>query len=302
MKVLDKQTIDDLLSIDSSGCLIRFEDSSIEYKEDFNKSNKAKYLKVIASFYNTEGGHLIFGINDNREVVGLPDGFIEPDIADISNEFKTYFSPSAKISGSKEEVNGKVVFILQIAKRESIPTVCIKNLGDLKPATIYHRYSGQSEPIKAYDLINLLHNLTKEGNGKMAEIADKELKAKYRVKLFTSAGCRSQNSTINLAIKNMGHSCTIHEMIISDEVIFHNCKTPFFLDTYQPAKDSGAKYLQGHTSDGRLSHSITFQIEFIYSDEVKNFYKHVVPFSGAFGNYEKFMPEELHDYAPPVME
>ena len=43
------------------------ENQNIEYKEIW----KDEYLKALVAFANSEGGKLILGINDNKEIVGL---------------------------------------------------------------------------------------------------------------------------------------------------------------------------------------------------------------------------------------
>ena len=52
--------------------IISRESSWLEFKESFNWNAKDKYAKIIASFANTKGGYIIFGINDNpRDLKGL---------------------------------------------------------------------------------------------------------------------------------------------------------------------------------------------------------------------------------------
>lgn len=37
-----------------------------------------KYLKTVVAFSNTRGGHIIFGVLDDRTVVGFPDVSCSP--------------------------------------------------------------------------------------------------------------------------------------------------------------------------------------------------------------------------------
>ena len=45
------------------------ESQNIEYKESW----RDEYLKWICGFANAHGGRIYIGVNDNKEVIGLPD-------------------------------------------------------------------------------------------------------------------------------------------------------------------------------------------------------------------------------------
>lgn len=50
------------------------ESHTLEFKENFSYSVKAKCISTICSFLNAKGGHIIFGIEDKgRRIIGLPD-------------------------------------------------------------------------------------------------------------------------------------------------------------------------------------------------------------------------------------
>ncbi len=48
---------------------IRSENQNIEYKEAW----RDEYLKWVCGFANAQGGRIYLGVNDNKEVIGLPD-------------------------------------------------------------------------------------------------------------------------------------------------------------------------------------------------------------------------------------
>jgi predicted HTH transcriptional regulator len=47
------------------------ENDVIELKESINFNHLSKYRETLCAFLNTSGGHLIFGIKDNLDVVGI---------------------------------------------------------------------------------------------------------------------------------------------------------------------------------------------------------------------------------------
>ena len=54
------------------------ETDQIECKESLNFGQRAEYARVIASFANTRGGFLLFGIrDDNKQVKGINSGRLE---------------------------------------------------------------------------------------------------------------------------------------------------------------------------------------------------------------------------------
>lgn len=190
MNPLDDIIIKGILRTDIDG-KVQKEDDKIEYKEVFDSSTKearGKYAKEMAALYNFQGGYLIFGVNDDLEVIGLQ-GFQEPDNADIANSVNTYFSPAIKFQTRKVEIDGKVVFVIYVEKRKDIPTVCIKSFPSVvQESTIYWRYSAQAAPISSGDLINLLNQLRGEETKELTDIARREYRAKFKPRLWINGG------------------------------------------------------------------------------------------------------------------
>ena len=68
------------------------ESQNIEYKESW----RDEYLKWICGFANAHGGLIYIGVNDNKEVIGLPDA--KKLMEDIPNKIVNYL-------GIVEDVN-----------------------------------------------------------------------------------------------------------------------------------------------------------------------------------------------------
>jgi len=65
--------------------LLRKEESkNLEFKEKLTAENKRKVLQTIIAFANLGGGMLVFGVNDNKEIVGIEEPFeLEERIANM---------------------------------------------------------------------------------------------------------------------------------------------------------------------------------------------------------------------------
>ena len=68
------------------------ESQNIEYKESW----RDEYLKWICGFANAQGGNIFIGVNDEKQVIGLPDA--KKLMEDIPNKIVNYL-------GIVEDVN-----------------------------------------------------------------------------------------------------------------------------------------------------------------------------------------------------
>ena len=49
------------------------ETNEIEFKEEIEYKKPKSWLKTVSAFSNGIGGIIYFGVNDNREIIGLED-------------------------------------------------------------------------------------------------------------------------------------------------------------------------------------------------------------------------------------
>ena len=64
--------------------LSKQESKTLEFKRELSSSNKEKMLQTIIAFVNGSGGNLVFGIDDNKNIVGVADPFeLEERIANM---------------------------------------------------------------------------------------------------------------------------------------------------------------------------------------------------------------------------
>ena len=71
---------------------INAENSNIDFKECVEYLKPKSWLKSVSAFANSNGGSLLFGINDNQELVGLKDVARDSEkISELINSRITHF-------------------------------------------------------------------------------------------------------------------------------------------------------------------------------------------------------------------
>lgn len=117
------------------------EDAYLEFKQVVFKGNAPRFggektkapeaiARVICSFANTEGGVLIFGINDHREVIG-----VDPDKADLLEQWI--------VNVSQNNCEPPVYIIpdwKQLPDASGMALLCLKV--DVPPGSYVHRTAG----------------------------------------------------------------------------------------------------------------------------------------------------------------
>lgn len=155
------------------------ESSEIEFKETFHspKHKDKKLHKWIASFANSNGGLIIYGVKNNGELAGLKDDrFKDFDTKDLSQELIEYFAPEIKFELFSKNVEGFDLGFLYIYKSLERPVVAIKTANNnIQESDIFYRYPGQSKTIAYGDLRNIIeersHNLNERWMNLISNIA-----------------------------------------------------------------------------------------------------------------------------------
>ena len=103
------------------------ESQNIEYKESW----RDEYLKWICGFANAHGGRIYIGVNDNKEVIGLPDA--KKLMEDIPNKIVNFL-------GIVEDVN-----LLTEGEKEYIEIVVAPSNMPIAYKGTYHYRSGSTK-------------------------------------------------------------------------------------------------------------------------------------------------------------
>ncbi len=93
------------------------ENLQCEFKLKF--SSEEKIAKEMIAFANTKGGYLIFGIDDDKEIIGVES---EKEIADLVRQTaKEFCVPPLEISIDFIEFKGKEIVVVSIPESEKKP-------------------------------------------------------------------------------------------------------------------------------------------------------------------------------------
>lgn len=136
-----------------------------EFKESFSMGSLPKYAKTMASFANTKGGYMIFGVKDKpRELVGLTakglKQFDDIDQEKLTVGLNELFSPELQWELGMYEVGGKIIGLIYTHESENKPVMTRKQFNaDGKPVAegdILYRYRARSEKIHYPELAKII--------------------------------------------------------------------------------------------------------------------------------------------------
>ena len=165
MRSTEEFIIDVVNNLDDRGYLKARESTSLEFKENFVFGNIAKYFKTIASFANTKGGILLFGIKDSpRTPIGVNrTKFDEIQQEKISTNLIEYFSPQIMWDLGIVSSGDNHFGYIKILESDNKPVICKKTSGKiLKNGEIYYRYRGQSKVIEFSELKSIQDEIRKK--------------------------------------------------------------------------------------------------------------------------------------------
>ncbi|MCW2152898.1 AlbA family DNA-binding domain-containing protein [Bradyrhizobium elkanii] len=161
--------LNELFAFDEdTGAVSSRESKRLEFKQNFEPNDVSDYIKVLASFANTGGGTIIFGVtNKPKRIVGCTN---MPDEADWVNALRSDFDPEIPITIREYTVSGNAVYAVSTDEALHKPIVCKKNRTKqvtdkkgnrkdvliLQESAIYFRYAGQTKIIGYADLQNML--------------------------------------------------------------------------------------------------------------------------------------------------
>lgn len=107
--------------------IFRGESKDLEFKEKLPEDSK-KYMKTIVAFSNGEGGRLIIGVNDDREVVGVEQTAVFSMIDKITNAISDSCEPLIIPDIAPRAVGDKTVIVVEISAGRQRPYY-LKSLG-----------------------------------------------------------------------------------------------------------------------------------------------------------------------------
>lgn len=107
--------------------ILQGESKDLEFKEKLPEDSK-KYMKTIVAFSNGDGGRLIIGVNDDREVVGVDQTAVFTMIDKITNAISDSCEPLIIPDIAPQAVGDKTVIVVEISAGRQRPYY-LKSLG-----------------------------------------------------------------------------------------------------------------------------------------------------------------------------
>ena len=96
--------------------MINREDYNLEYKEKVSKT----FLKTISAYANYNDGRIVFGVDDNGNVVGLKENPKEEALR-IENMINDSLTPVPYFEIKVKEIEGKEIIVLEVKKGKDTP-------------------------------------------------------------------------------------------------------------------------------------------------------------------------------------
>ena len=122
--------------------LLKGESKTLEFKAALSSKSES-YLKTVVAFANTDGGRLIFGIDDkSRQVIGVEKDDVFKIMDAIANAVSDSCAPKIVPDMSFETIEDKTVVLVDIAAENS---------------RVFHHVSGTYIGAFAHDAVSTHH-------------------------------------------------------------------------------------------------------------------------------------------------
>lgn len=133
--------------------LLTAESTDVDFKVSLEKAKPKSWLKTVVAFANGIGGSILFGVDDDRQIIGLD--HVQADAEKISNLIKTKVDPLIMFSLKPVTMENKDILVLEIAAGKMTPYYYV-NEGT---RTAYVRIGNESVVAPAY----IIHELMLKG-------------------------------------------------------------------------------------------------------------------------------------------
>lgn len=146
------------------------ENQQVEFKRKFTEPEKI--AKEMIAFANTKGGKILFGIDDDRKVVGVESEKGEIEYIDLAAKF--YCEPLMRYDVEIIHIYRKDVIVTHIPESRTKPHRLIengKNEDDLNK--VYIRVKDKSV-LASKETIRVLRNLNPDAPAQIINLGDKE--------------------------------------------------------------------------------------------------------------------------------
>jgi len=146
------------------------ENSQVEFKRKF--SEPEKIAKEMIAFANTRGGKILFGVDDNKEVVGVESEKGEIELIDMAAKF--YCEPEVKYNSEIIHIYRKDVVVIDVPESRTKPHRLIENgKKDGSKGRVYIRLKDTST-LASKETVKVLKNSNPDAPPQIINIGEKE--------------------------------------------------------------------------------------------------------------------------------
>ncbi len=149
-----------IIKTKADGRLYKRENTTLEFKQNYNQGSISEYSKTFCAFANHSGGAIVFGITDSPRVPsGMSNNnFNNIEIEKVTNFLNTHYSPMIEWDVYEFEIDGNKFGVIKTYESKNKPVICKTNTPKdvAREGDIFYRYSGRSERIKYSELRAIL--------------------------------------------------------------------------------------------------------------------------------------------------
>ena len=200
------------------------ENLQCEFKRQF--TTPEKIAREMIAFANTKGGYLIFGIDDDRQVVGVDSEKAESEM--IKDAAENFCEPSLNYSINFIELHGKETVVVSIPESENKPHRLqdYKNELDINSAVVLVRINDKSVQASK-EMVRILRANSSDLALKKYQIGDVEKRVFEYLSLYERISVKELSNLVNISERRA--SRTLVKMVRANLLFIHT-------------KDNGEEY------------------------------------------------------------
>ena len=192
------------------------ENLQCEFKRQF--TTPEKIAREMIAFTNTKGGYLIFGVDDDRQVVGVDSEKAESEM--IKDAAENYCEPKLKYSIDFIELYGKETVVVSIPESDNKPHRLqdYKNELDINTAIVLVRINDKSVQASK-EMVRILRANSSNLALKKYQIGDVEKRVFEYLSLYERISVKELSNLVNISERRA--SRTLVKMVRANLLLIH---------------------------------------------------------------------------------
>lgn len=249
------------------------ENVTYELKRELNKNEWKKWLKTVCAFSNTIGGHLIIGVSDDEEIIGMSKKIADDTCVYFSQMVRQHTSPIVRYkSDVKEPVRngGRYIIDFEVKKNDTMPSWLIET--NFEPL-LFIRREGETTAPTIEEMISMLNRVNIYDYDKTAigirrdDVSFHQLEDELKTSSNNLSVSDKFLQSYNLITRD--GFLTINGFLFCDNTEYKNANA---IATTWPDKDKGSsKFINTRNINGSLIHIMHELIKYMSNVEYYQF-------------------------------